>query len=76
MAVALQDQPRVTMPQLLRDDVRRRAGGDHEGCGRVSEIMERQPVKFGASDRRPEDARHEVVDGHCRLAQLMLAARF
>jgi hypothetical protein len=61
VAVALQDEARVTMPQLLCDDMRRSAGGDDQRCVRVSLIMEREPIEFRTSNGWPESASHEVV---------------
>jgi hypothetical protein len=61
VAVALQDEARVTMPQLLCDDVRRSACRDHQRRVRMPKVMEREPNQFGASNCRPEDTSHEVV---------------
>jgi len=61
VAVPLQDEPRVTMPKLLCNYMRRRPRRDHQRRIGVTKIMERQPVELGASDRWPEHPSHEVV---------------
>src|SRR5829696_8095157 len=61
VAVGVERDVDRRMPELRLEELRMSAGGDHQRCIRVSEVVEAQWRQRGATDGGPKDARHEVV---------------
>jgi hypothetical protein len=61
VAVALEDESRVSMAQLLGNHHRGNAGSNHQRRIRVTKIVKGQAVELCAAHSRSKNPSHEVV---------------